>query len=196
MSVRPSINAEHLHHIYEMSKHWVSLENCGLRSDTQKTLFITLQGMDGPSTGVLLNTILYVYTTKLASTLQNWPWCHDGKNCCFMPHFKALPLELGTVPGLLTLDLCSARPELPTNQERKPRLLLSWNGEALKSAKIIHILHEVPPPLLSNLVTFNIMLCGFSELVTVYGRVFVTGGRQKVDWWERRGEFMSSHELR
>ena len=41
------------------------------------------------------------------------------------PHFKALPLEPGTVPGLLMLDLCRTRPELLTNQELKPRPLLS-----------------------------------------------------------------------
>ena len=39
------------------------------------------------------------------------------ENRRFMPHFKALLLDPGAVPGPLTLDLCSTRPELLTNQE-------------------------------------------------------------------------------
>ena len=49
----------------------------------------------------------------------------DVENRRFMPHFEALPHKPGTVPSLVTLDLCSTRPELLTNQERKSRLLLS-----------------------------------------------------------------------
>ena len=55
-------------------------------------------------------------------TLLVWAWraaaSIDVENCRFMPHFKALLLEPGTVPSLLTF---TTRPELLTNQELKPR---------------------------------------------------------------------------
>ena len=57
------------------------------------------------------------------------------KNHHFVPHFQALPLQLEILPGLLTLDLCSTRPELLENQELKLRALLCRNGDTLKSAK-------------------------------------------------------------
>ena len=49
----------------------------------------------------------------------------DVENRRFMPYFEALPHKPGTMPSLLTLDLCSTRPKLLTHQERKPRFLLS-----------------------------------------------------------------------
>ena len=41
----------------------------------------------------------------------------DVKNRSFVPHFEALPFDPGTLPGINTLDLCSTRPDLLTNQE-------------------------------------------------------------------------------
>ena len=66
------------------------------------------------------------------------------ENHHFMPHFKALLLDPGAVPDLLTLDLCSTRPELLINHELKLRPLLSWNGDTLKGAKISCFARSAP----------------------------------------------------
>ena len=48
----------------------------------------------------------------------------DVKNLHFMAYFEALMFEPGRVSGLLTMDLCSNRPELLIDQELKPKLNL------------------------------------------------------------------------
>ena len=76
--------------------------------------------------------------------LPAWAWhvaaLIDVENRRFMPHFEALPHESRTVPSLITLDLCSTRPELLKNQEQ------SQGPCCLEMGRLC--------PLLSNPVTF------------------------------------------
>ena len=64
----------------------------------------------------------------------------DVKNRRFMPHFKALLLDPGAVPGLFPLDLRSTRPELLTIA----KALAVLNGDTLKSAKISQFARSAP----------------------------------------------------
>ena len=52
--------------------------------------------------------------------------------------------SLSQVPRLSIVDVRSARPELLTNQELKQKPLLAWNGDTLKSTKILCFMQSAP----------------------------------------------------